>query len=154
MIEMNVKELFDLTDNVTIVTGAAGQLGYQLAIALSEAGSNVVLADLILDVCEEKSKHLSEIGPEAIAVKVNVTNKKSVKKMANSVISKFGKIDILVNNAGICSWIPAEDMEFNAWKQVMDVNLNGVFLYCKWVGKEMIKQKKGSIINGKGYRIQ
>ena len=73
--------------------------------------------------------------------------KKVLKTLFRKVMDKFGRIDILVNNAGICNWAPAEDMEYDNWKKVLDVNLNAVFLCSKLVGKEMIKQKSGSIIN-------
>ena len=63
------------------------------------------------------------------------------------MLNKFSKIDILVCNAGIANWAPAEEMEMQTWQQLMDVNLNGIFLCCKMVGREMIKKKKGSIIN-------
>lgn len=144
---MHVKELFNIRGKVAVVTGAAGQLGYQLAIALNEAGSNVVLADLMLDVCEERARRLSEAGPEAIAVTLDVTNKQSVEEMADRIVSKFGKIDILVNNAGIACFTPFEERTIDDFQRVIDVNLKGVFLCSQVVSRYMEKRKSGVIIN-------
>ena len=144
---MGILSLFKLDGKKAIVTGAGRGLGRDIAIGLAEAGADVAVIDRLVKEVEETAAEIQKVGRDSIAIEGDVTNEESVRNTIKKVIDKFGKIDILVNNAGICNWIPAEDMEFDAWKQVMDVNLNGVFLYCKWVGKEMIKQKTGSIIN-------
>jgi NAD(P)-dependent dehydrogenase (short-subunit alcohol dehydrogenase family) len=144
---MGILSLFKLDGEKAIVTGAGRGLGREVAIGLAEAGADVAVVDRLVKEAGETTAEIEKIGRNSIAIEGDVTNEENVKKTVQKVIDKFGKIDILVNNAGICSWVPAEDMEFKSWQQLMDVNLNGVFLYCKWVGKEMIKQKKGSIIN-------
>jgi len=150
---MNVREMFDLSDRVSIVTGATGQLGYQFSTALLEAGANVVLADKV-PIPEKKLEKLKSIGPEAMAIKVNVTDKNSIKSMAKKVVSKFGKIDILVNNAGTAVFTSFEERSLDEFEKVLDVNLKGVFLCSQIVGKLMIKQKSGNIINiGSTYGI-
>jgi NAD(P)-dependent dehydrogenase (short-subunit alcohol dehydrogenase family) len=73
---------------------------------------------------------------------MDVTNPIDIEKMISIVLDKFGKIDVLVNNAGICKYMNAEDMDYKDWLEVMNVNLNGVFLVSRFVGKQMIKQKK------------
>jgi len=143
---MNVKEMFDLSNRNAIVTGAAGQLGYQLSAALLEAGANVVLADKA-EVPKEKLKNLENIGPKTMAVKVDVTDKDSIENMVKKVVSKFGKIDILVNNAGTAVFTPFEERRLDEFEKVLDVNLKGVFLCSQIVSKRMMKQKKGNIIN-------
>jgi len=144
---MGILSLFKLDGKKAIVTGAGRGLGKEIAIGLAEAGADVAVIDMLPKDAEETAAEIQKLGRASIAIEADVTSEDSVKNSIKEAIDKFGRIDILVNNAGICSWFPAEDMEFNTWKQVMDVNLNGVFLYCKWVGKEMINQKAGSIIN-------
>lgn len=143
---MNVMKMFDLSGRIAIVTGAAGQLGYQLSAALLEAGANVVLADRVA-IQKEKLKNLRNIGPKTMVVKMDVTDKNSIENMVEKVISKFGKIDILVNNAGVAVFTPFEERSLSEFEKVLDVNLKGVFLCSQIVGKQMMKQRKGNIIN-------
>ena len=136
-----------LEDKIAIVTGAGRGLGREIAIGMAEAGADVVVIDRLKKEGEETVGEIKNLGREAIAVESDVTKEEDVKRSVQTVIDKFGKIDILVCNAATANWAPAEDMEMETWQKLMDVNLNGVFLYCKWVGKEMKKKKKGSIIN-------
>jgi NAD(P)-dependent dehydrogenase (short-subunit alcohol dehydrogenase family) len=141
------KELFDLTGRCTIVTGGAQGLGMHMATALAEMGSHIAIADTNIGLAEETAAKVGKLGVETIAVQTDVTKKDQVEGMVDTVVEKFGKIDILLNNAGICKHIDAEKMEYEDWLEVIDVNLNGVFLMAQAVGKVMIKQKGGSIIN-------
>jgi len=144
---MGVLSLFKLDGKKAIVTGAGRGLGKEIALGLAEAGADVAIIDMLLKEAQETAAEIQKLGRDSIAIEGDVTDEESVRSTIQKTIGKFGRIDILVNNAGICSWSPAEDMEYDEWKKVIDVNLNGVFLYCKWVAKEMIKQKSGSIIN-------
>ncbi|MDI6807190.1 MAG: glucose 1-dehydrogenase [Candidatus Aenigmarchaeota archaeon] len=140
-----MKELFDLTDKVAIVTGASRGLGKSMAIGLAQAGANIVVTD-VLDV-NDTVKEIEKLGRECIGIKVDVTQKKDVDAMVQQTVDKFGKIDILVNNAGILRMSPAEEMKEEDWDKVIAVNLKGEFLCAQAVGKQMIKQKSGRIIN-------
>ena len=144
---MGVLSLFKLDGKKAIVTGAGRGLGREIAIGLAEAGADVAVVDMLAKEAEETAAEIKKIGKDSIVIVSDITNEESVKDTVKKVMDKFGKIDILVNNAGICNWVPAEDMEYDNWKKVLDVNLNAVFLCSKLVGKEMIKQKSGSIIN-------
>ncbi|MHB1347612.1 MAG: glucose 1-dehydrogenase [Candidatus Humimicrobiaceae bacterium] len=144
---MGVLSLFKLDGKKAIVTGAGRGLGKEIALGLAEAGADVAVIDMLLKEADQTASAIKKLGRDSIAIEGDVTREDSVISSVQKAIQKFGAIDILVNNAGICSWSAAEDMGFDEWKKVLDVNLNGVFLYCKWVGKEMIKQKSGSIIN-------
>lgn len=144
---MNVKSLFDLTGEIGIVTGGAQGLGEQMALALAEAGANIVLADINLDKAHEVKGKIENIGKKCIITKTDVSNSKQIEEMVTIAKEKFGKIDILINNAGIVSNYPAEELPEEEWDKLIRINLTGVFLCTQIVGKEMIKQKKGSIIN-------
>lgn len=150
---VNVMEMFKLDGKVAIVTGATGQLGYQFSAALLEAGANAVLADKI-SIPREKLENLKSIGPEVMAINMDVTQKNSIKNIVKKVVSKFGRIDILVNNAGFAVFTPFEKRSLDEFEKVINVNLKGVFLCSQIVGKQMIKQKSGNMINiGSTYGI-
>lgn len=144
---MSVMEKFNLKGNVAIVTGGARGLGKAMATALAQAGSNIVIADLDITEAQKTANELQKEGVEAIAIQVDVTQPEQVEHMVNVVIEKFNRIDVLFNNAGIVQHVKIEDMDLRDWQKTMNVNLNSVFIVSKAVGKIMIKQKRGSIIN-------
>lgn len=143
---MAMQQLFNLKDEVAIVTGGAQGLGEQMANGLAEAGSNIVIADLNLNNAQKVVKSLQSLGVDSMAVQVDVTQKAAVERMVEEVMNRYGKIDILVTSAGIGQWMPAEEMPEVDWKRVIDINLNGTFFCCQAVGRKMIERKKGSII--------
>lgn len=144
---MNVKETFDLSGEKAIVTGAARGLGEQMALALAEAGADVAVVDVNIDAACRVAEHIRTIGRDSMAIKADVTKVADVENMVKAAKDRFGKIDISINNAGITVNVPAEEMSKEEWDRVIEVNLTGVFLCAQAVGREMIKQKKGSIIN-------
>lgn len=144
---MHIQELFDLKGRVAIVTGAVGQLGTQMAIALSEAGANVVIADLNLSDCQRKARAISKNVSQCIGLELDVTKKKSIRKMTALVLKKFGKIDILINNAGIAVFTPFKERKLSEFEKVLKVNINGMFLCSQIISGQMIKQNRGNIIN-------
>ncbi len=136
---------FDLTDKVAIVTGASRGLGKAISIGLAKAGSNVVAVD-VLDV-GRTIKEVRRLGRDSIGVKVDVRKKREVEAMVKQTLDRFGKVDILVNNAGIIIIAPTVEMSEEDWDKVLDINLKGQFLCAQAVGKVMIKQRSGKIIN-------
>ncbi|PET35935.1 gluconate 5-dehydrogenase, partial [Bacillus sp. AFS001701] len=144
---MHVKELFDLTGKVAIVTGGGRGLGEQIAKGFAESGANVVLCSRNVEACQEISEELKSIGVESFALKCDVTNKEDVQRVVDETKEKFGRIDILVNNSGASWGAPAEEMPLEAWNKVMNVNVTGTFLMSQAVGKIMLAQKSGKIIN-------
>jgi NAD(P)-dependent dehydrogenase (short-subunit alcohol dehydrogenase family) len=145
---MSIMEKFNLKDNVAIVTGGAQGLGKAMATALAQAGSHIVIADIDMKEAQRTANDLQKEGViEAIAIQVDVTQPEQVEHMVNATMEKFNRIDVLFNNAGIAMHVKIEDMDFHDWSKIMDVNLHSVFLVSKAVGKIMIKQKRGSIIN-------
>lgn len=144
---MNIWDKFSLKDKVSIITGGARGLGKAMALSLAQAGSNIVIADVDLAAAESTAADLAQEGVRALGVKVDVTSADEVQKMVDAVTNEFGTIDVLFNNAGIAQWVPLEEMRFEDWSRIMKVNLDSMFLVSQAVGKVMIAQKKGSIIN-------
>ncbi|MGM0919902.1 MAG: SDR family oxidoreductase [Bacillota bacterium] len=145
---MHVKEMFDLTDKVAIITGGGRGLGEQMAEGFAQAGASLVLCSRKAAACEDAAARLSrEYGVKAIALSCDVTNSEDVKNVVKTTIEKFGKIDILVNNSGATWGAPVQEMPLEAWNKVMNVNVTGTFLMSQEAGKQMIKQKSGKIIN-------
>ena len=149
-----IPNLFDLTGRVAIVTGGAGLLASEHAIALAAHGARVALADVNMDKCQAAVQVLKDSGVDAIALRCDVTQKTSWLELTQAVMDHFGRIDILVNNAGFTNQSKSanfdasfEDFPLEDWNQVMNVNLTGTFLGCQVVGKMMLAQGKGSIIN-------
>ncbi|UXV35331.1 glucose 1-dehydrogenase [Staphylococcus sp. IVB6181] len=145
---MNILEQFRLDDKVAIVTGGAMGLGQAMATALAQAGANIVIADIQEDVAAATATTIRETeGVKATSLKVDVTNPDDVQKMVDDVVDEFGKIDILINNAGMTINAKAEEMTYEQWNKVINLNLNGVFLVAQAVGRQMIEQGYGNIIN-------
>lgn len=144
---------FDLKDQVIVITGASGKLGSQYTKVLSNAGANVVLADINVIKSEKIAKKIREVNDvQLMCCKVDLTNEKSVKRLVEKVVKQFGKVDILINNAIFEPQTKEfhtnlEEFKISDWDKVLDVNLRGVFLCCREFGKQMVKQKNGNIIN-------
>ncbi len=141
------RDIFDVTDNVCLITGASSGLGVIMAEGLAEAGARVVLAARRLDKLREVSDSLKSKGYRAEAVKCDVTDKMEVRSTIESVIRNYGSLDMLVNNAGTTAVSATADLQVDDWKGVLDANLTGVFLCCKYALKQMMTQKRGKIVN-------
>jgi len=145
---MSVLESFKLTNKTAIVTGGSRGLGATIAEAYAEAGANVVICSRDLTACEKKGEQLKQLyGIQTLAFECDVTNPEHVEEVVTKTVEKFETIDILVNNSGASWAAPVEDMPLEAWNKVMNVNVTGTFLMSQVVGKVMIKQKQGKIIN-------
>jgi len=150
---MDVKKLFDLTGKVVIITGAAGMLGSRYAYGLSKQGANVVLADINFSECKKIEKDIkNSFETNPYSIKLDLTKIKSIESMVSNVLKKYSKIDVLINNAAYqgnpkIRTAGFEKLSLDIWQQAIDVNLTGVFLCCQNIGKQMLKQKSGNIIN-------
>ncbi|HEV7391413.1 MAG TPA: glucose 1-dehydrogenase [Burkholderiales bacterium] len=142
-----VKELLNLEGRVSVVTGGATGIGFRMALALAEAGSSVVIASRKLDACEQAAREIEKTGAKSLAVACDVTKPEQVEAMKDEVMKRFGRVDALVNNAGRAWVAPPEDMPLDRWQQVFDLNITGPFLCAQVLGREMIKAKRGKIIN-------
>ena len=130
---------------VALVTGAAQGIGQRAAEVLAQRGFSLALNDLRSPI--ETASKVRSHGVDAIEVLGDVSDESAVERMADAVISRFGRIDVLINNAGISSITPAEDITAAEWRRVMDINLLGPFLLCRTFGRIMLQQRSGSIIN-------
>jgi NAD(P)-dependent dehydrogenase (short-subunit alcohol dehydrogenase family) len=132
----------------SIITGAGGGIGSAIANTLAELGAEVALMDRDQDALGIVMREIQERFPVSVTIApVNVCNSEQVKASVKRIFREFGRIDILVNCHGIGQWTPAEDMTENDWDQMMEVNLKGVFIVCQSVGRYMIEQHYGKIIN-------
>ena len=147
-------DMFDLSPKVAIVTGGNQGIGFAIARGLATAGATVVIANRRTAEGEKAAESLRKEGLNAVAIPADVTSRSSVEALVSSVISKFSKIDILVNNAGLMVRKPVEDITEEDWDSVINTNLKGMFFCCQIVGREMIRNKKGRIINISSLRSQ
>lgn len=139
----------DLRDRVAVVTGGSSGIGLGISTALAEHGCHVVPTSEpgTESKIEEAVAAVSRFGVRALAQATDVTSGEQLDRLVERVVGEFGRIDILVNCAGITIRRPSVDVPENEWRAVIDVNLTGTFLSCQKVGKVMIAQKKGAIVN-------
>ena len=137
----------DFTGKKALVTGSGGGIGKSIALLLAEMGADIVVNDVSIENAQQTAREIISKGQKTIVSNANVVNDTQVKDMFESIASEFGRIDILVNNAGITKDSLLMDMREDQWDQVMDVNLKGVFLCCKYAAKMMSDQQYGKIIN-------
>jgi gluconate 5-dehydrogenase len=143
----SVRELFDLTGRVAIITGGGVGLGRQMAEALAEMGANVVLCARKKERCVAAAEELQKFGVKTLALACDVKNPEDVQAVVKDTLTSFGRIDVLINNAGTSWGAPIEEMRLEHWNKVMGTNLTGTFLFCQAVGKTMVAQSRGKIIN-------
>ena len=136
-----------LTGKIAVVTGGAQGIGQAIATTLAQEGSDVVVADLDANRCEETVARVQQLGRKAMAVSVNVGDWDQVKGMIDQVQKEWQRIDILVNNAGITRDGLLLRMKEEDWQSVLQVNLTGTFFCVKAVLPTMSRQRSGRIVN-------
>lgn len=145
---VNVLSMFDLTGEKAIVTGGGQGLGREMALALAEAGADVAVVQRRVEIAEKTAEEIRKLGRDSIALQVDVSRSADVQQMVGTVKERFGKIDILINSAGISGKSPAFlDVTEEQWDTMLNAHLKGTMLCSQAVGREMIREKKGSIIN-------
>ena len=143
-----VKELFDLSGQVAVVTGGGYGLGYQLAYALGEAGANLVIAARKLDKCKAAAEVMEkDLGVKVLPARLDLTIPEEVDALFELVKNEFGKVDILVNNSGVALVDPIFKYPLDKWHTVIDTNLTGLWLMCQRAGSIMTRLGYGRIIN-------
>jgi len=139
--------LFDLSGKNAIVTGASSGLGVQFAHALARQGANVAVLARRMEKLEAVKSSIESLGVKCIAVKCDVLSNDDIKSAVATVKETFGRIDILVNNAGVAASAPAHEQSDDDWLRVINTNLNSVYFMAREVGKIMVEQQYGKIIN-------
>lgn len=149
---------YDFTGDVVLITGGARGQGRSHALGFAKAGANVVLVDTPPKLesvyyamasdedLERTAQECRDLGVQAVPVTADVRDSAQVKAAVDTAIEQFGKIDVLVCNAGIASLFEVADMPEEAWDELIDINLKGVFLSCKHAAKHMIAARSGSIV--------
>jgi 2-deoxy-D-gluconate 3-dehydrogenase len=138
---------FDLSGKVAVVTGAGRGMGRYMALDLARYGADMVLCSRTLSELEQVGGEVEALGRKVLVAPTDVGQIAEIERMAAMAVERFGRIDILVNNAGmnVPQW--AEEVTEEAWDRIMNINVKGVFFCAQTVGKVMIRQKKGKIIN-------
>jgi NAD(P)-dependent dehydrogenase (short-subunit alcohol dehydrogenase family) len=142
------RSLFDLTDRVAVVTGAASGLGRAMAVGLASFGADVVGSDIDGPGLAETLARVTALGGKGLAVQCDNSKPEDIRRLFEEVDQAFEHVDILVNNVGIGSRCHPEDLSLDDWNRVIQVNLTGSFLCVQEAGRRMIARKHGgSIIN-------
>jgi NAD(P)-dependent dehydrogenase (short-subunit alcohol dehydrogenase family) len=140
-------DLFDLNGRVAVVTGGTTGLGHAIALALAEAGADVVATSRRAEQVEKTAAEIESLGRRTLSMASDVGQRLSLQKLHDAVIARFGKVDILVNAAGITHMAPLLDVDESDWLRVMDTNLTGTLRACQIFAATMSGAGYGRIIN-------
>jgi 2-dehydro-3-deoxy-D-gluconate 5-dehydrogenase len=136
---MNIKNLFDISGKLAIITGASKGIGRAIAQGYYDAGAIVIGAS--------RTPWDLPLTDHSMYIKTDMANPSEIENLVEEVLLKFGRIDILVNNAGIDEAHSSEETPLEVWDDILNVNLRGMFVLCREAGKVMLKQGSGKIIN-------
>lgn len=136
-----------LRDRVAIVTGASSGVGKAIAELYAEEGARVVLVARSRPSLEDLASDIVEAGGSAVAMPADVTSETEIQAVVGETVRMFGALDIIVNNAGVTTRLPTDELPLETWKQVIDVNVTGVFICAKAALQVMKPQGRGRIIN-------
>jgi NAD(P)-dependent dehydrogenase (short-subunit alcohol dehydrogenase family) len=139
--------IFDLSGKTAVVIGGSRGIGLAIAEGLASLGAQCVIAARDLGRAEAAAEAIRKKNFRATAISVEVADRRSVEKLAGKTIQDFGAIDILVNSAAMILRKPIEEVTDEEWNAILATNLSGIFISCQVAGREMIKRRKGKIIN-------
>ncbi len=138
---------FDLTGKVALVTGAARGIGKACALALAQAGADIVLGLRDISTADALAAQIEQLGRKVLPVQMDVTKMPEIRAAVDQALQTFGRIDILVNNVGFGKTYPVEQVPEEYFDEIIAANLKGTFFTAQAVGKVMITQRHGTIIN-------
>ena len=144
---MSSLSLFDLKGKHALVTGAGGGIGLAICRGFAEFGADVTCLDLTEEIAARAAEIVCGAGCKALPVACDVRDPKQIERVVDRAPSQFGNIDILVNLAGNTTLQPATDLSVEDWEDAIHVYLRAAFIFCKLVGRQMLQQAQGSIIN-------
>jgi len=137
----------DLTSKTAVVIGGTSGIGLALGKGLAEAGANVVPTGRREELIRSAATEIEKLGRKSMVVTSDVTDRSSLERLHNAVLTEFGRIDILVNCAGMTKRTPTLDVSEEEWDKIIETNLNGTLRACQVFGRKMIEQKYGRVIN-------
>jgi len=145
----SIMERFSLKGKTALVTGAGQGIGRALAHGLADAGADVAVVDLDLDLAQNVSAEILKRNPsvKSMALKIDVTNPDQVTEMVDQIVEKWGKLTIACNNAGIGQWVDTLEMSYADWQRMIRIDLDSVFLCAQAEARHMVKNNYGKIIN-------
>ncbi len=144
---MQAQQLFDLTGKVALVTGGGRGIGQVAAEALGGAGAKVIITGRRDEYLAPTAEALAAQGITCVKIVADVTQPDDIARTLDAALEAFGQVDILINNAGQTWGQATEEMPFERWRQVIDVNLNGMFLMSQAIGRHMLERGSGRIVN-------
>ncbi|MGD0917992.1 MAG: glucose 1-dehydrogenase [Thermodesulfobacteriota bacterium] len=140
--------MFQLEGKIAIVTGASRGIGKAIAKGFAQVGADLILVSRNLSALEGVGKEIEGLGRKVLPISADIGNPEDINKVVETALKIFPRIDILLNNAGISPILKkAEEINLQDWEEIVRVNLTGTFLFCQAVGKTMIQQGGGKIIN-------
>jgi len=147
MAATSVLDAFKLDGQVAVVTGSTRGLGRAFALALGQAGASIVVVGRDAEAAAEVHAELTDAGIASAVVLGDVTSRADVERILAESIAAFGTVDILVNNAGTCIHRPALEVTDDEFHQVMNINVDALWLCSQVFGRHMVEQRRGNIIN-------
>lgn len=144
---MNYRNALNYEGKVVLITGAGGGIGAGFVKGFAECGATVVAIGRDYTKIDKVISDLGDLKRDSMAISIDVTDAEAVKKQVDVIYEKYGKIDVLMNHAGMNIRKPAVEFSEEEWNKISDTNLKGIFLMAQAVGKKMIQQGFGSIVN-------
>jgi len=142
-----LSDLIGLTGKICVITGAGKGIGYECARSFALQGAKLALISRTESDLVKLGQDLNLPESDIFWMAGDVSDQDTVKKFIDAVVTKYGEIDVLINNAGIRFRKEFLDISYDEWQNVMNVNVGSTFMFCQEVGRHMIKQKNGKIIN-------
>jgi NAD(P)-dependent dehydrogenase (short-subunit alcohol dehydrogenase family) len=142
-----ISSVFDLSEKTAVITGGGTGIGKAIALEFAKAGVDVAIASRSMEHLEPVAKEIKSLGRKALAIPTDLRKEETVEDMVAKTMEEFGHIDILVNNSGTAFLAPFENITLKGWSIIIDIDLTGTYLCCRHVGKHMIEQRSGNIIN-------
>jgi 2-deoxy-D-gluconate 3-dehydrogenase len=140
-------DLFTLQGKVALVTGAAQGIGREIALGFAQYGADIVAVDLTDEKLLTLKSEIEAMNRRCLVLKIDLSHGERIEHMVETAVKEMGRIDILANIAGVNVHKPAEEMTEKEWDFVLDINLKALFFCCQAVGKVMLRQGSGRIIN-------
>lgn len=137
--------MFDLSGKTALVTGASGGLGQGMALALAEAGADIVAVSF--SSCADTAEKVRALGRQAYEIQADLSEKEELENVVKQALAFTGRIDILINNAGIIRRTPISQHSWEDFDDVLDINLKTVFYLTQLVGNHMVERGSGKVIN-------